>query len=102
MAFNLFMGDSIFWQYLRCLSSQPHPLIHGQDGTEFRQTEEYPDMPSFNQQQFRFTKNGEDVILSHQDAVHLRGIDRWLGGAHLQKGNIWRWGDSKHELAFAP
>lgn len=93
-----FMGDSILWGYLRQLSSPPCPLLQRLDGNEFQQPEKYPDMKSFNQQRFMLTPNGKEVLLDKQDWIQLRGIDKWLGGVHLQKENIWRWDGIGREL----
>jgi len=37
------------------------------------------------------TEAGRDVLTGRRDRVSLCGIDRWLGGAHLHAGNLWRW-----------
>jgi len=30
-------------------------------------------------------------VLAGEDAVRLRGMDRWLGGVHLTPERLWRW-----------
>jgi hypothetical protein len=43
------------------------------------------------------TDAGRDVLAGRRDRVATCGIDRWLGGVHLQAGfAIWRW-DDQHE-----
>jgi hypothetical protein len=38
------------------------------------------------------TTQGHDVLRRHADRVRLCGIDRWLGGVHLEgRGPLWRW-----------
>jgi hypothetical protein len=38
------------------------------------------------------TDEGRDVLAGRVDAVRLRGIDEWLGGAHLVGAEAaWRW-----------
>lgn len=38
------------------------------------------------------TEAGRAVLTLHEDAVRLRGLDRWLGGVHLAgHGPLWRW-----------
>jgi hypothetical protein len=38
------------------------------------------------------TDTGRSVLSGRQDRVAICGIDRWLGGVHLQNGGrIWRW-----------
>jgi len=43
------------------------------------------------------TDAGRDVLTGRRDRVATCGIDRWLGGVHLQTGSaIWRW-DDQHD-----
>lgn len=38
------------------------------------------------------TAQGREVLRGHADRVRLCGIDRWLGGVHLEgHGPVWRW-----------
>ena len=38
------------------------------------------------------TTHGRDVLHGHEDRLRLCGIDRWLGGVHLEgQGPAWRW-----------
>ena len=41
---------------------------------------------------------GRDVLEGRHDRVRLCGIDRWLGGVHLQAGNLWRWDDESQRI----
>jgi hypothetical protein len=44
----------------------------------------------------RITDSGKSVLTGRQDRVTACGIDRWLGGVHLQSGDrIWRWDDTR-------
>jgi hypothetical protein len=43
------------------------------------------------------TDIGRAVLSGHRDRVATCGLDRWLGGVHLQSGSdVWRW-DDKHD-----
>ncbi len=45
------------------------------------------------------TDVGRAVLAGRQDKVATCGIDRWLGGVHLQPGgSIWRWDQSSNRL----
>jgi hypothetical protein len=45
------------------------------------------------------TDDGRAVLAGTQDRVHLCGIDRWLGGVHIQHAtNVWRWDVTKERL----
>jgi hypothetical protein len=42
------------------------------------------------------TGAGRSVLSGQQDRVAIAGIDRWLGGVHLESGSrIWRWNDAR-------
>jgi hypothetical protein len=47
------------------------------------------------------TDAGRDVLAGRRDRVGLCGIDRWLGGVHLQPGNLWRWDDESQRISAA-
>ena len=45
------------------------------------------------------TSAGAAVLAGAQDRVQLCGVDRWLGGVHLQgQGPVWRWDPSTEEV----
>jgi len=39
------------------------------------------------------------VLAGQQDRVNTSGLDRWLGGVHLQDGKpVWRWDDGRQAM----
>jgi len=45
------------------------------------------------------TDTGRAVLAGHLDRVATCGIDRWLGGVHLQgRDDIWRWDDARRRV----
>ena len=74
-----FLGDRMLAPIVRELSDADHPaLIVAGDG-------------------FHLTELGKAVLRGRADWSRLNGIDRWLGGVHLQgRAPAWRW-DSKAE-----
>ena len=78
-----FMGDTSFWAVLEDFAEEPHPLVHIEGsltGTGIQAA------------RVDITSAGEAAVRGECDAVELRGIDRWLGGTHLQgKQADWRW-----------
>jgi len=49
------------------------------------------------------TDIGRAVLSRERDRVRLCGIDRWLGGVHLQSdGPIWRWDDVRQRIIVEP
>jgi len=46
------------------------------------------------------TDTGRAVLAAQQDRIATCGIDRWLGGVHLQSdANLWRWDDTRQRIA---
>ena len=46
------------------------------------------------------TPAGTSVLAGSDDYVRLNGIDRWIGGVHLQGHEVpWRWDDARETLA---
>lgn len=82
----LFMGDSSFFRMMRGLATASHPLVQVVDpGAPF---EQWATMP------VELTCAGIAVVEGQNDHVRLNGIDRWVGGVHLEGGGAWRWDDS--------
>jgi hypothetical protein len=77
---RVFMGDSVFWTHVRQLQRAPTPLL-----------EVHEDM-------LRITDAGRDVVAGKSDAIALNGIDRWLGGVHLDRAAVWRWDPQQRRL----
>ena len=47
----------------------------------------------------RITPFGREVLAGRADWVRANGIDRWLGGVHLQGGEAaWRWDEERRQL----
>jgi hypothetical protein len=45
------------------------------------------------------TDTGRAVLAGEQDRIATCGIDRWLGGVHLQSGaDLWRWDDKRQRI----
>lgn len=76
-----FMGDTSFWRVLKGLAAGPNPLLHieGEDGP-------------FLKRSVRATALGREVLAGKEDYIRLFGINRWIGGVHLQRSESrWRW-----------
>ena len=87
-----FMGDWPFWRVLGRLASGTKPMLELASGARPRFPPEVPAAASFGAQRFRLTPSGREVLAEKLDAIQLNGIERWLGGTHLQKGaKLWRW-----------
>ncbi|HWQ38237.1 MAG TPA: DUF1835 domain-containing protein [Burkholderiales bacterium] len=96
-----FMGDWSFWRLLSRLARPPMPLVRLERGARFFYPPRVPDGPEFAAQRLSLTERGREVLEQRIDAVRLRGIDRWLGGTHLEPHCVWRW-DGEHQRLVAP
>lgn len=55
--------------------------------------------PPLLTESFALTEEGTAVLNGEDDRVRLCGIDRWLGGVHLQgRGPLWRWSPAANAL----
>lgn len=71
---RIFMGDTSLRMWLERLADCRHPLLREEGGLWHR------------------TDAGGEVLAGQADHVRLNGIDRWLGGVHLQGNESpWRW-----------
>ncbi len=80
----IFLGDTVFAWYLERMSRVPVPLVTFDDGTLIGPPASADDQASHWQRKVRITDAGRAVIAGEENAVALNGIDRWLGGVHLE------------------
>lgn len=88
-----FMGDTPFWFHLFSLCAGEKPLLTRPDGGTFSLPTDDPHDAAFRDQQLVLTREGKKALAGQTDWIKInRGIDRWLGGVHLQgKNATWRW-----------
>jgi hypothetical protein len=88
-----FMGDYWVWAAVDRLSRGDHPLVVAPVAPEAQITSE------FVTQRYELTDTGHDVLDGRADHAALNGLDRWLGGVHLQgREPEWRWDPRGHEV----
>lgn len=81
---RMFMGDSSFWIILQeMLDSSPQLLTLA--GSKALTVPAGPD------QNLSITSAGEDVLAGKKNWLEIVEMDRWIGGVHLVRGNIWCW-----------
>jgi hypothetical protein len=79
---RVYMGDASFHRIVQALASLPRPLLR---------VEPAPN-GSLRGQRAALTTTGREVLEGKDDWVRIRGVDRWLGGVHLQGSEAaWRW-----------
>ena len=86
-----FLGDSWFHRSLSALGQGASRLVETADGAPLPPPPPLGDGREFARLQLRLTATGEATLRGEADRVELLGIDRWLGGAHVTTGDLWRW-----------
>jgi hypothetical protein len=78
---SVWMGDAICEQYLQRLIRVRQPLLRSENRA------------------FESTPFGRLVLEGKEDHVRVNGINRWLGGVHLQDGApLWRWDEAAQTI----
>ena len=79
---RVFMGDSSFLRNLRGLAAGSRPLLRLEPSPS----------GSLRSLGISLTTTAWDVLEGRDDWIGIQGIDRWLGGVHLQGREAqWRW-----------
>lgn len=94
-----FMGDAVFWHCLEAMVKSRPPLLVLRDGGMFRAPGALPRPEEFNEQDILITEAGRKVHGNESDWIAINGIDKWLGGVHLERDNVWRWDSEGGRLA---
>jgi hypothetical protein len=79
-----FLGDSSFWVILDEMVRANPPLLVPKEGNLLHASIKKTDNLSI-------TAAGEDVLKGKANFVDYFDIDRWIGGTHLTKDNLWCW-----------
>jgi hypothetical protein len=87
----IFLGDTVFGWYLERMSRVPEPLVLHDDGSTVAWPRDDGDLRAWWRRGVRLTDAGHAVLKGEENAVALNGIDRWLGGVHLEapRGRPW-------------
>ena len=93
-----FLGDDWAWAKLWELATGDEPLVASDSGEPVPLPSPRGDGPEFGRTTLRLTAAGEDVLAGRADRVALRGIDRWLGGTHLEGKRVWRWDPAERRV----
>ncbi|HKR72418.1 MAG TPA: DUF1835 domain-containing protein [Streptosporangiaceae bacterium] len=87
-----YMGDSTCFGRMNRLAGGPDPLL----------SLDPPDGPVTRSTRMRLTDAGAEVLAGKADQIALNGIDRWIGGVHLQGHRApWRWDDGTETIVSA-
>lgn len=87
-----FMGEWSFWWEVEMLCTAPVPPLAVAGGGPFVAPPAVaPLARRFVDQQLELTPPGQRLLLGSADYVEQNGLDRWIGGVHLQRDNSRRW-----------
>jgi hypothetical protein len=88
-----YMGDTTCYGRMDRMAAGPHPLLRLDP----------PGRPVDRATGTRLTDTGARVLAGQADQVTLNGIDRWIGGVHLQGRHVpWRWDDGTETIVHLP
>ena len=82
-----YFGDTTLWACLDSLAQAAHPAL-AVDGPPLPLWEPPRDLSAWD---VKLTDVGRGLLDNSLDWVELNGVDRWLGGVHLEgRGPLWR------------
>lgn len=88
---RVYMGDASFFARLRSLATGGSPLIESAARPSA--------LTGFGEATWRLSPLGRQVAAGRADWIRWNGIDRWLGGVHLDDDDgVWRWDGSARRL----
>jgi hypothetical protein len=95
-----FLGDTPFWFYISSLCTGKKSCLKRADGGTFSFPPTDSHDPVFREQVLVLTEEGRNALVGQADWIKSnRGIDRWLGGVHLQGPDAaWRWDTQRATL----
>lgn len=96
-----FLGDAWFWRRIGDLGRGRNRLLAAEAGGDVPVPPPLGDASAYTATRLSLTETGVGVLAGRLDRVELLGIDRWLGGTHLRRGNVWRW-DRDHAAVVSP
>jgi hypothetical protein len=84
-----YMGDMTCFGRMDRMAQGPHPLLRLDP----------PGDPVQRTTGVRLTDTAARVLAGEADQIALNGIDRWIGGVHLQGHHVpWRWDDGTETI----
>jgi hypothetical protein len=84
-----YLGDTTCFGRMGRMAQGPHPLLRLDP----------PGRPVERTTSVSITDTGERVLAGQEDQIALNGIDRWIGGVHLQGHHVqWCWDDGTEAI----
>lgn len=99
---RVYLGDNVFAMYVERLGRPASALLRDSGGHAPQARRPSRDDRRFWNTPVLLTALGQEVLGGQRDWVSMAGIDRWLGGVHLQGSSPkWRWDRSGRRLVVA-
>jgi hypothetical protein len=93
-----FLGDATVWSTLSYLTNASAALLEWSGGSFALPAPGKP-QEAFLRQTVHLTDLGREVVAGRVDWIAVNGIDRWLGGVHLEGKSVpWRWEERRGKL----
>jgi hypothetical protein len=84
-----YMGDTTYFRRMDRMAEGPHPLLRLDP----------PGHPVKRTTGVGLTGTGARVLAGEADQIAINGIDRWIGGVHLDGHHVpWRWDDGTETI----
>ena len=97
-----FMSRAMFYGCLQKLTSCRVPAIEKQavetEEVIDSESETVCEVETTHIVHFTLAQTARQVLYNWVDWIQLNGINRWIGGVHLQEGNIWRYNKETRTL----
>ncbi|HUT48310.1 MAG TPA: DUF1835 domain-containing protein [Alphaproteobacteria bacterium] len=87
-------GDTMFWGWLRALAHAPMPalVLTGPDDW-------YRSREGIEATKVGLTRAGHAMMRGAANWVRMGGVDRWMGGVHLEgREATWQWDNARRKL----
>ena len=88
---RIFMGDLSFWDMLNELVDPEQPLVALTGGKRSFDPRNKADI-------LALTDLGKSVLQGKNNWIDIHHPDKWIGGVHLSKENLWLWDDVSHKV----
>ena len=93
-----FLGDAWFFRVLAALGRGAARLVETAHGDPLPAPPPLGDPQLFCRVGLRLTREGQRVLEGDADRVELLELDRWIGGTHVTRDNLWRWDPANEQL----
>lgn len=88
---RVFLGDTVFIDIVNEMMVVNFPLLISNLGDRV-------ELPFSQDQQMSITQKGLDVLSGKVHWLEIHTVDKWLGGVHLSKKNVWLWNSETKEI----